>query len=117
MTKKFFIIPLFLLIIFPLALNRAVAQTSTPTPTPSQQKIQDLQNQINAKGTTVIMATHNTDVVKSMGKRVVALDKGKLVRDDKKKKDEKKEVKKDEIEHPSEAIKDPDDKNEKPEKH
>lgn len=43
---------------------------------------------INEKGTTVIMATHNLDVVKSMNKRVIGLDKGKVVRDDKKKKDD-----------------------------
>ncbi|MEK7186673.1 MAG: ATP-binding cassette domain-containing protein [Patescibacteria group bacterium] len=41
--------------------------------------------EINAKGTTVIMATHNTDIIKNMNKRVVGLDKGKIVRDDKKK--------------------------------
>lgn len=38
---------------------------------------------INEKGTTIIMATHNSDIVKSMGKRVIGLDKGKVVRDDK----------------------------------
>lgn len=38
---------------------------------------------INEKGTTIIMATHNSDIVKSLGKRVIALEKGKVVRDDK----------------------------------
>lgn len=37
---------------------------------------------INEKGTTVIMATHNSDIVKSMKKRVIGLDKGKLIRDE-----------------------------------
>ncbi|MBI2074357.1 MAG: ATP-binding cassette domain-containing protein [Candidatus Levybacteria bacterium] len=39
---------------------------------------------INEKGTTVIMATHNVDVVNKLTKRVVALDKGKIIRDEKK---------------------------------
>lgn len=38
---------------------------------------------INEKGTTVIMATHNLDIVKNLPKRVIGLDKGRLVRDDK----------------------------------
>lgn len=38
---------------------------------------------INEKGTTVIMATHNIDIVKNLSKRVIGLDKGRLVRDDK----------------------------------
>lgn len=41
---------------------------------------------INEKGTTVIMATHNLDIVKNLPKRVIGLDKGRLVRDDKEKK-------------------------------
>lgn len=44
---------------------------------------------INEKGTTVIMATHNTDILKNFSKRVVGLDKGYLVRDDKEKKEKK----------------------------
>ncbi len=39
---------------------------------------------VNKKGTTVIMATHNIDIVNSLEKRVIALEKGKLVRDQKK---------------------------------
>lgn len=38
---------------------------------------------INKKGTTVVMATHNIDIVDSLGKRVVALEKGKIIRDEK----------------------------------
>jgi len=38
---------------------------------------------INEKGTTIIMATHNIEIVKNLSKRVVGLDKGRLVRDDK----------------------------------
>lgn len=39
---------------------------------------------VNTKGTTVIMATHNIEIVNSFQKRVVALEKGKLIRDEKK---------------------------------
>lgn len=42
--------------------------------------------EINKKGTTVIMATHNFDIVKNVQKRVIALDKGQIVRDERKKK-------------------------------
>lgn len=38
---------------------------------------------INDLGTTVILTTHNRGVVESIGKRVITLDKGKVVRDDK----------------------------------
>lgn len=39
--------------------------------------------EINARGTTVLMATHNYGIVDSFGARVIELDKGKLVRDEK----------------------------------
>lgn len=39
---------------------------------------------INKLGTTVIMATHNVDVVNNLSKRVVVLHKGKIIRDQKK---------------------------------
>ena len=38
---------------------------------------------INDLGTTVILTTHNRGVIESVGKRVVTLEKGKVVRDDK----------------------------------
>lgn len=38
---------------------------------------------INDLGTTVILTTHNRGVIDSIGKRVITLDKGKVVRDDK----------------------------------
>ncbi len=34
---------------------------------------------INKKGTTVIMATHNEDIVKALSKRIISLNKGELV--------------------------------------
>jgi len=52
-------------------------------------EIVKLLSDINEKGTTVIMATHNVDIVKNLSKRVIALEKGKLVRDDKKKEGKK----------------------------
>lgn len=41
-----------------------------------------LLSSINEKGTTILMATHDSDIVKKLGKRVIGLDKGLLVRDD-----------------------------------
>ncbi len=38
---------------------------------------------INALGTTIILTTHNKSVINSIGKRVITLDKGRIVRDDK----------------------------------
>ena len=38
---------------------------------------------INDLGTTVILTTHNRGVVESIGKRVVTMEKGKIIRDDK----------------------------------
>jgi len=43
-------------------------------------------NEINKQGTTIVMATHNVDIVNSMKKRVVILEKGKIVKDSKKSK-------------------------------
>src|SRR3989338_10434962 len=37
---------------------------------------------INKKGTTVLMASHNVDIVNSLKKRVIALKEGKIVRDE-----------------------------------
>lgn len=39
--------------------------------------------EINKKGTTVVMITHNVEIVDSGKKRVIALEKGKVVRDEK----------------------------------
>jgi len=39
---------------------------------------------INELGTTVILATHNKEVINSLGKRVITLEDGKLVRDEEK---------------------------------
>jgi cell division transport system ATP-binding protein len=38
---------------------------------------------INDLGTTILLTTHNRGVVESVGKRVITMEKGKVVRDDK----------------------------------
>ena len=38
---------------------------------------------INDLGTTVLLTTHNKGIIDSLGKRVIAMDKGRVVRDDK----------------------------------
>jgi cell division transport system ATP-binding protein len=49
-------------------------------------EIVKLLSDINKKGTTVIMATHNLDVIKSLGKRVIRIEKGKIVEEEQVKK-------------------------------
>ena len=41
---------------------------------------------INAEGTTILMATHNTEIITSLPKRIIVLEKGKIVDDKKKEK-------------------------------
>ena len=43
-------------------------------------RIMDVFKDVNARGTTVVVATHNLDIVKSMGRRVIHLEGGRLVR-------------------------------------
>jgi cell division transport system ATP-binding protein len=45
-------------------------------------EIMNLLNQINMRGTTVVMVTHEKDIVDRMGKRVIQIETGKIVRDD-----------------------------------
>ena len=45
-------------------------------------EIVELLNQINSWGTTVIMATHNADIVNAMRKRVITMKKGQVFKDD-----------------------------------
>ncbi len=47
-------------------------------------EIMGLLEKINTWGTTVVVATHNLDIVNSLKKRNIRLDKGKIVKDDKK---------------------------------
>ena len=46
--------------------------------------IMNLLNDINLRGTTVVVATHAKDIVDQMRKRVIEINKGTIVRDDKK---------------------------------
>jgi cell division transport system ATP-binding protein len=45
--------------------------------------IMNILKKINELGTTVILTTHNKGIVDSLGKRVITLDSGKIVRDEK----------------------------------
>ena len=45
-------------------------------------EIMQLLEQINMRGTTILMVTHAKDIVDRMGKRVVAIEKGRIVRDE-----------------------------------
>ena len=47
-------------------------------------EIMELLEDINRAGTTILMATHAKDIVDNMQKRVIAIDKGMVVRDDRK---------------------------------
>lgn len=44
-------------------------------------EIMELFEKVNYKGTTIVMATHNREIVNNMKKRVVAIEGGKVVRD------------------------------------
>lgn len=47
------------------------------------QEVIDLIKKVNQLGTTVILTTHNKDIINSLGRRVITLEKGRVVRDDK----------------------------------
>ena len=47
-------------------------------------EIMNLLNEINMRGTTVVVATHAKDIVDKIKKRVIHIEKGSIVRDDKK---------------------------------
>ena len=44
-------------------------------------EIMDLLEQINLRGTTIVMVTHAKDIVDRMKKRVIAIEKGKIIRE------------------------------------
>ncbi len=46
-------------------------------------EIMDLFEEINRRGTTIVMATHNKEIVNTMKKRVLAIENGQIVRDQK----------------------------------
>ncbi|MET3727076.1 cell division transport system ATP-binding protein [Fictibacillus halophilus] len=45
-------------------------------------EIMDIFKEINARGTTVVMATHNKEIVNTITKRVIAIEGGRIVRDE-----------------------------------
>ena len=45
--------------------------------------IMEIFKEINSAGTTIVMATHDKDVVDAMGKSVIAIEQGRIVRDEK----------------------------------
>lgn len=45
-------------------------------------EIMDLLDQINLRGTTIVMVTHAKEIVNKMKKRVIAIEKGRIVRDE-----------------------------------
>jgi len=49
----------------------------------STMEVVSIFEKINKLGTTIILATHNKEVVDSLGRRVVTMEKGKIIRDDK----------------------------------
>ena len=44
-------------------------------------EIMNLLEMINSRGTTVVVVTHNMEIVRAMGKRVIAIQKGTVVSD------------------------------------
>ena len=49
----------------------------------STYEIMQIFKKINDLGTTVILTTHNRGVIEAIGKRVIVMEKGKIIRDDK----------------------------------
>lgn len=70
-----------------LALSPEILLADEPTGNLDPQtalEIVQLLEKINDMGTTIVMATHNLDIVQKLKKRVVGLEKGKIVKDEKK---------------------------------
>jgi len=80
--------------------------------------IVDLLSRINSHGTTIVMATHNMDIVKKLHHRVVGLESGKVVGDTKKheSKEERVKSKEDDNEKQEARSKNHEDEKKEPEK-
>lgn len=76
-------------------------------------EIVNILTDINKKGTTIVMATHNENIIKTLDKRVVYIEKGRIVKDEKGKKDSKKH--KEEKHKEADKVEDKDEKQEKKE--
>lgn len=50
----------------------------------NSRKIVDLLEDINEEGVTIVMATHDTEILKQYNKRIIAIDAGKIIKDTKK---------------------------------
>lgn len=50
----------------------------------SSQRIIELFSKINQTGTTILLASHNQEIVNSLNSRVITLEKGRIIRDEKK---------------------------------
>ena len=46
-------------------------------------EIMNLLKEINARGTTIVVATHAKDIVDRMNKRVIRIENGNIIRDEK----------------------------------
>ena len=67
-----------------LVFNPRFLIADEPTGNLDPQNVNEIMNlllKINSLGTIVLLATHNRDMVDALGKRVISLDKGKIVRD------------------------------------
>jgi len=87
-----------------LVLNPEILLADEPTGNLDPQtswEIVNVLSEINKKGTTVIMATHNADIVKNLGKRVIHIEKGKVIKDEPAVKGEEKKEKEDHPLHKS----------------
>ena len=62
-------------------MREAFEKGEFPEGMPKPKGIMKLLDRINRAGTTVVMATHDREMVDSMRKRVVALEAGHIVRD------------------------------------
>lgn len=49
----------------------------------NSQEIMNILEDINKKGTTVIVVTHNHEIVKSMNKRIILMENGRIIQDEK----------------------------------
>ena len=62
--------------------NPMVLIADEPTGTIRISIIMDLLEQINMRGTTIVMVTHAKDIVDRMKKRVIAIENGRIIRDE-----------------------------------
>lgn len=104
-----------------LIFNPEILLADEPTgnlDTATSWEIVKLLQDINKAGTTILMATHNTDIVNSLLKRVIALEKGMLAKDSKGKgTEETKEAKESKAEKKDEEEKKKEKEEEKTESH